>query len=50
MLRQDFVIDDLVLVLLAGRGLSSRLTVSRDAAASGFATLAIDAFRAPQFG
>ncbi|TDU87959.1 TetR family transcriptional regulator [Kribbella voronezhensis] len=44
-LRTDFVIDDLVLVLLAGRGLASTLTSARDAAAHRFATLAIDAFR-----
>lgn len=44
-LRHDFVIDDLVLVLLAGRGLSSVLPVTREAAARRFAALAIDAFR-----
>lgn len=44
-LRHDFVIDDLVLVLLAGRGLSSTLPVTREAAARRFAALAIDAFR-----
>lgn len=44
-LRHDFVIDDLVLILLAGRGLSSTLPVTREAAAHRFAALAIDAFR-----
>lgn len=44
-LRHDFMIDDLVLVLLAGRGLSSTLPVTREAAARRFAALAIDAFR-----
>jgi AcrR family transcriptional regulator len=44
-LRLDFVIDDLVLVLLAGRGLSSTPPSDREAAARRFAALAIDAFR-----
>ncbi|MCX5046388.1 TetR/AcrR family transcriptional regulator [Aldersonia sp. NBC_00410] len=44
-LRHDFVIDDLVLVLLAGRGLSSTPPTDREAAARRFAALAIDAFR-----
>lgn len=44
-LRHDFTIDDLVLVLLAGRGLSSTLPATREAAARRFAALAIDAFR-----
>lgn len=44
-LRHDFVIDDLVLVLLAGRGLSSTPSSDREAAARRFAALAIDAFR-----
>ncbi|SMG44673.1 transcriptional regulator, TetR family [Agreia pratensis] len=44
-LRRDFVMDDLVLVLLAGRGLSSVLPSSREARALRFAELAIDAFR-----
>ncbi|WP_331950780.1 helix-turn-helix domain-containing protein [Pengzhenrongella sp.] len=44
-LRRDFVIDDLVLVLMAGRGLSSTPPVTREAAARRFASLAIDAFR-----
>ncbi|MCV7228197.1 TetR/AcrR family transcriptional regulator [Mycolicibacterium komossense] len=44
-LRHDFVIDDLVLVLLAGRGLSSTPPSDREAAARRFAALAIDAFR-----
>ena len=45
-LRQDFVIDDLVLVMLAGRGLASTPSASSVAAARRFAALAIDAFRA----
>ena len=49
-LRQDFVIDDLVLILRAGRGLASVDPTDRDDAASRFATLAIDAFRAPGSG
>lgn len=44
-LRRDFVIDDLVLVLLAGRGLSSTPPSDREAAARRFAALTIDAFR-----
>ena len=44
-LRPDFVIDDLVLILLASRGLQSKLTGSRDVAAARFSSLAIDAFR-----
>jgi AcrR family transcriptional regulator len=45
-LRGDFVIDDLILVLLAGRGLSSTPPAGRPAAARRFAALVIDAFRA----
>jgi AcrR family transcriptional regulator len=45
-LRPDFVIDDLVLVLLTGRALSATPAVGRAAAARRFAALAIDAFRA----
>lgn len=45
-LRQDFSIDDLVLVLLAGRALSALPHAKRDAATSRFAALAIDAFSA----
>ncbi len=44
-LRQDFSIDDLVLVLLAGRALGSLPHARRDAATRRFAALAIDAFR-----
>lgn len=44
-LRRDFVIDDLVLVLLAGRGLSSAPPPDRETAARRFAAIAIDAFR-----
>jgi AcrR family transcriptional regulator len=47
-LRRDFVIDDLVLVLLAGRGLSSTPPAGREAAARRFAALAIEAFRASE--
>lgn len=46
-LRPDFVIDDLVLILLAGRGLGSVPPARREAAARRFAGLAVDAFRAP---
>jgi len=45
-LRRDFTIDDLVLVLLAGRALASLPQARREAAARRFAALAIDAFRA----
>jgi AcrR family transcriptional regulator len=44
-LRQDFVIQDLVLVLLAGRALATIVAADRDAAARRFAVLAVDAFR-----
>jgi AcrR family transcriptional regulator len=44
-LRPDFVLDDLVLVLVAGRGLRSVSHAGREAAARRFASLAIDAFR-----
>ncbi|MCF3961810.1 TetR/AcrR family transcriptional regulator [Streptomyces fuscigenes] len=44
-LRHDFAVDDLVLVLLAGRGLSSAHPDTRTAAARRFAALALDAFR-----
>lgn len=46
-LRRDFVIDDLILVLLAGRGLSSTQPSGREAAARRFAALVIEAFREP---
>lgn len=45
-LRRDFVIDDLVLVLMAGRGLSSTRPADRVVAARRFAALAVEAFRA----
>jgi AcrR family transcriptional regulator len=45
-LRPDFVMDDLVLILLAGRGLAGVRAERREAAASRFAALAIDALRA----
>lgn len=44
-LRHDFVLDDLVLVLLAGRGLSATNPANRTLAARRFAALALDAFR-----
>lgn len=44
-LRPDFVIDDLVLVLLAARALSSTPAADRTAAGRRLAALAIDAFR-----
>jgi AcrR family transcriptional regulator len=47
-LRRDFVVDDLVLILLAGRGLSAVPSASRDAAAIRFASLTVDAFRPPE--
>jgi len=46
-LRPDFTIDDLVLVLLAGRALGSLPQEKREAATRRFAALAVDAFRAP---
>jgi len=45
-LRRDFTIDDLVLVILAGRGVAALPAAQRDGAARRFATLAVDAFRA----
>jgi AcrR family transcriptional regulator len=45
-LRHDFVIDDLILVLLAGRGLASTPPPRRALAARRLAALAIEAFRA----
>jgi AcrR family transcriptional regulator len=45
-LRQDFVIDDFVLVLLAGRGIATAQREDRTAAARRYAALAIDGFRA----
>ncbi|MBU2669512.1 TetR/AcrR family transcriptional regulator [Actinoplanes bogorensis] len=49
-LRADFVIDDLVLVLMAGRGLQSARPATRVKAARRFAELTIDAFRARPTG
>ncbi|SEQ00112.1 TetR/AcrR family transcriptional regulator [Microlunatus flavus] len=46
-LRADFVVDDLVLVLLANRGLASAPPDVREAAARRFAALALDGFSAP---
>jgi AcrR family transcriptional regulator len=45
-LRRDFTIDDLVLMLVAGRAVAAVPQVRREAAARRFASLAIDAFRA----
>ena len=45
-LRDDFVIDDLVLILMAGRGLTAATTELRVAAARRFTALAIAGFRA----
>jgi AcrR family transcriptional regulator len=45
-LRRDFVLDDVVLVLVAARGLASLPLDSRPAAARRYAGLAIDGFRA----
>jgi len=45
-LRHDFAFDDFVLVLLAGRGLSTLPARQREAAARRFAVLALDALRA----
>lgn len=45
-LRRDAVVDDLVLLLLAGRGLAALPVDRREAAARRFAALAIDGLRA----
>lgn len=45
-LRADFVLDDFLLVLLAGRGLAVAPRASRQAAARRYAALAIEGFRA----
>ncbi len=45
-LRSDYEIDDLLLVLLAGRGLAATPTGDRAATARRFAALAVDALRA----
>ncbi|CAN5363933.1 TetR/AcrR family transcriptional regulator [soil metagenome] len=45
-LRSDFVIEDLVLILMAGRGLSSTTSAHREASARRFAQLALDGLRA----
>jgi hypothetical protein len=44
-LRDDFTLDDFVLILMAGRGLSAASADNRVAAARRFAALAIDGFR-----
>ncbi|MGW6447378.1 TetR/AcrR family transcriptional regulator [Lentzea sp. NPDC055074] len=45
-LRADFVLDDLILVLMANNGIHATSTVTRAAASRRFATLAIRAFEA----
>jgi AcrR family transcriptional regulator len=45
-LRPDFELDDLMLILMAGRGLSGVTEKSRVAAARRFAAIAIEGFRA----
>jgi AcrR family transcriptional regulator len=45
-LRSDFVIDDLVLILMAGRGLAAATPDQRVVAARRFSALAIDGLRA----
>ncbi|SDT41961.1 TetR/AcrR family transcriptional regulator [Microlunatus soli] len=45
-LRRDFVIEDLLVVLLTGRALSATPRQDRESTARRFAALAIDAFRA----
>jgi AcrR family transcriptional regulator len=47
-LRTDFVIDDLILLLLAGRGVAGAPTDKRVAAARRFSALALDGFRAAE--
>jgi AcrR family transcriptional regulator len=44
-LRDDFTLDDFVLILMAGRGLSATTADKRVTAARRFAVLAIDGFR-----
>ena len=44
-LRQDFVLDDFVLILQAGRGLSATRPADRARAARRFAALAVDSLR-----
>ena len=45
-LRPDFVLDDLILVLMANRGIHASSTAARVAASRRFAALAIQAFQA----
>jgi AcrR family transcriptional regulator len=45
-LRTDFVLDDFILVLLAGRGIAAAATGDRTAAAKRFAALVIESLRA----
>jgi AcrR family transcriptional regulator len=46
-LRADFMLDDLVIVLLAGRGVTAATEERRVIAARRFAAVVIDGFRAP---
>jgi hypothetical protein len=48
MLRADFTLDDLVLALMAGRGLRGATADERLARARRFSVLMIGAFRAPE--
>ncbi|MCZ9340998.1 TetR/AcrR family transcriptional regulator, partial [Streptomyces sp. TRM76130] len=45
-LRPDFALDDLILVLMANRGIQAPSTVARAAASRRFAALVIQAFQA----
>lgn len=45
-LRRDFVVDDLILMIMANRGIHAASTPARIAASRRFAALAIQAFRA----
>jgi hypothetical protein len=47
-LRRDFVLDDLILILMANSGIQATSPAARMAASRRFATLAIDAFQATQ--
>lgn len=47
-LRADFSLDDLILVLRAGLGLTAAPKATRGRDAARFAQLAVDAFRAPE--
>ena len=45
-LRPDFVLDDLILMLMANRGIRAASTAARVAASRRFAALVIQAFQA----